>query len=117
MFEKRVDLDCLRQAIASRQGEWDDLLLVWRVSPIKDNYGQPVITADCENESHLASIVAWVSGELDLDVARKADGLVVAKHFDLLGNEEFDGVLEEVLSFVRVGTHPPDGVASTLGRN
>lgn len=114
MFDKRVDLDCLRQAIAARQGEWDDLLLAWTVSPIKDNYGKPVVTADCENDTHLASIVAWVSGELDLDVARKTDGLVVAKHFDLLGDEEFHGVLDEVVSFVREGKHPSGGLASML---
>lgn len=95
MFEKRVDLECLRQAIAARQGEWDNLLLGWRVSPIEDNYGKAVITTDCENETHLASIIAWVSSELDLDVTRKADGLVVAKHYDLFNDEEFDGVLDD----------------------
>lgn len=114
MSEARVDLQRLGQDIVARQVEWDALALEWRISPVKDNFGKPVVTADGESPTHLASIIAWVSGELDLDVARKGDALIVAKHYDLAGDAEFDGVLVEVLRFVRDGVEPSNGIVSVL---
>ena len=114
MFEARVDLQRLVRDIAARQVEWDAVALGWRVSPIKANFGKAVVTADGESPTHLVSIVAWVSGELDLDVARTADSLVVAKHYDLVADAEFDRVLDEVLIFLRDGVEPSGGVVSVL---
>lgn len=58
----------------------------------------------------------WETGELDLDAGRKADGRLVAKHYDFDSSAQMDEVLAELIALLRDDNVPVDAVTSWLDR-
>jgi hypothetical protein len=103
--------------VRDHQPEWNALSVEIVVKPISPNYGKAMTTAEFENAEWLVSVAVWETGELDLDAWRKADGRLVAKHYDLDSAAQLDEVLAEILALVRDGTVPVDAVTSWLDRH
>lgn len=112
-----IDLTDFEPRIRAHAPEWDALALTVTVKSISPNHGNAMTSAEFESAEWLTTVALWESGELDLDAGRKADGWLIAKHYDLEEVAQLDGVFAEVIALVRVGTLPADALTSWLGRN
>lgn len=108
------ELQTFEPAIRTLRWEWDALRLRWTVWPISPNHGKAVTRAEFEGAGWLASVIVWETGELELDAARVADGWVVAKHYDVVGNG-LDAVLAELIALVRDEAPPSGAMTSWSG--
>lgn len=111
------DLTDFEPRVRDHQPDWTALSVKITVKPISPNYGKAITTAKFESAEWLASVAVWETGEVDLDAGRKADGRLVAKHFDLDSSTQLDEVLAELMSLVRDGTVPADAVTSWFDRH
>lgn len=110
------DLTDFEPRVRDHQLEWSALSVEITVKPISPNYGKAITTAEFESAEWLASVAVWETGELDLDAGRKADGRLVAKHYDLNSSAQLDEVFAELIALVREGTVPTDAVTSWIDR-
>lgn len=108
------NMQTFEPAIRTLRREWDALELRWTVSPISPNHGKAVTRAEFEGAGWLASVIVWETGELELDAARVADGLLVAKHYDVVG-DGLDAVLAELIALVRDDALPSGATTSWPG--
>lgn len=73
-----IDLTTLERSIRANELDLDAAAVRWSVTPVSPNYGKAVTTAQFDGAEWLASVIAWESGEVDLDAGRTADGWLVA---------------------------------------
>src|SRR6478672_1023894 len=101
-----VDLTDLEPRVRAHEGEWTALRVEVTFKPSTSGLSKNSTAAEFESAEWLASVAVWESGELDLDAGRKADGWLVAKHYDLDAMTELDAVLAEVVALFRDGSVP-----------
>lgn len=97
-----------------RQSDWTALSVDVTVRPVEPSHGKAVTGAEFDNREWLASVLAWETGELDLDAVRRADGRLVAKHYDLSSSAQLAQVFAELVALLRDGSVPADAVTSRL---
>ena len=96
------------------QPDWIALSVDITVRPIDPNHGKAATGAEFDNDEWLASVLVWETGELDVDAGRKADGLVVSKHYEVDSSVQLDQVFVELVALLREGKVPADAVTSRL---
>lgn len=106
------DLTSFEPCVRRFADDWDALALDVTVKLISPNYGKAVTGADFESDTWLATVAVWETGELDLDTARKADGWIVNKHYDVEDVVGLDHVFGELIALVRASRVPADAVTS-----
>ena len=109
-----IDLTAFEPAIRAHAGDWDALGATWALKPISPNHGKPVTLVEFETSAWLVGVIVWETGELDLDAARKSDGRLVSKHYDLETESEFEAVFAQVLALLRDGEAPQGAMTSWL---
>ena len=109
-----LDLTALGSRVQLMAAELSTVGLQWTTKPVAPNYGKPVMSIEFEGSGWLASVIAWETGEVELDAGRIADGWGVTKHYEIESEAGFDRVLGELVALVRDGTVPPEGLTSWL---
>jgi hypothetical protein len=110
------DLADFELRVLDHQSEWTALSVEVTVKQMSPNHGAAITTAEFASPEWLASVAARDTGELDLDAGRKADGWLVAKHYDLHSPAQVDEVLAELIALMRDATLPAAALASWLDR-
>lgn len=90
-------LQILAWAVEQRAETWAGLEISRRVFPIQPNHGKPVVRVELKSTTWLVQIMIWNSGEAELETIRLADDRIVNKHYDLVGCDDLDVLLDEVV--------------------
>lgn len=112
-----IDLTDFEPRLQDQQPEWVALSVAVTVRPVEPNYGKAATGAEFESAEWLASVLVWETGELDLDAARKSDGRLVAKHYNLNSSEQLDDVFAELIGLLRDGVVPSGALTTWLDRH
>jgi hypothetical protein len=90
-------LQILASAVEQRAETWAGLGISRRAFPIQPNHGKSVVRIELESAAWLAQIMIWNSGEAELETIRLADDRIVNKHYDLVGSDDLDLLLDELV--------------------
>jgi hypothetical protein len=90
-------LEQVSAAIQDRASVWTGLGLRQRVRSVHPNHGKAVTAVEFESAVWLVEVSVWNSGEADLSTVRLVDDRVVNEMYGLIGLEDLNGLLDELV--------------------